>query len=187
MVRVGGWILVGLLVAWIAYDILFAGVGLRPPPRVIGFGSDAAGDLALPLEQINEAIDTARRRMTDVNGTGRLLVLGETIATWLSFATMAAVTLIAGYHGHAPSNGAPGGGQPGPLPTGAARRIAFLAALAAVLTGAGQLAGNQGRDAYDKADRVALLINQSRQQLVAAHTAAEEQAVLDNLLLKAAR
>lgn len=107
------------------------------------------------------------------------------MASWASFFATAAVTLILGYF-ERPTPAANGQPSVTGLPTGSARAIGILAALAAVLTAGGALARNQARDDYDKASKVADLINATNTDLKNAN-ADEARRALDKLDLEIGR
>ena len=103
----------------------------------------------MPVEKIRTAFEAARSRMLAVNGYGTTFRVVGDIAGWLSFAATAAITLIVGFYGRpVPSAGAAPDTQG--LPARSVRLIGVLAALAAILTGFGNLASVKSGDYYKR-------------------------------------
>lgn len=173
------------LAAWIAFGIL-APVGTHPAPSVLGLGNAFEGNLQLPAETIRKAFDAARQRMLDVNDRGSAFRWAGDIAGWLSFAATALITLIVGFHGRPPApNGTPAATEG--LPARSVRLIGLLAAVAAVLTAAGNLSVAKSQEHFKRADEIRDLIAHDRAQVVDAKTADAAQAILDDLAVKVAR
>ncbi|MER2266110.1 hypothetical protein [Methylobacterium oxalidis] len=185
VMRVLGVALVLGLLAWIVTNFV-APVGRPPAPDVIGLGSAFEGNLQLPAEKIASAFSAARERMLDINGWGARLRLAGDIASWLSFAATAAITLIVGFHGRAPAASGGPASTDG-LPGRSVRLIGFLAALAAVLTAFGNLSIVKSQDYFKRADEMRDLIVRDRAQVIDAPNADAAQAILDDLALKTTR
>jgi hypothetical protein len=183
--RVIGLFLAVALIAWIAISML-APVGYHADPNILGLGSAFEGNLQLSSEKITEVFEEARKQMVEVNSRGSWLRTVGDVAGWLSFAATASITLIAGFYGRAPgANGA--ATDTSGLPARSVRMIAFLAALAAVLTAFGSLAIAKSQDYFKKADEVRDLIVHNRAEIIDAKTPDAAQAILDDLVLQISR
>lgn len=183
--RVTGILLLAALVSWFVIEGTMS-IGRHPTPEVLGLGSAFEGNLQLPAEKITASLGEARQRMLAVNGTGNYLRLAGNIAGWLSFAATSLITLIVGFHGRPPEPAGSPTNTEG-LPARSIRLIGFLAALAAVLTGASSLSIEKSQDYFKRSDEIRTLLVQSRAQVIDAKSADEAQAVLDNLALVSSR
>jgi hypothetical protein len=183
--RLVGFLLLILLFGWIGCTVLFQ-TGYQKPPTFLGLGSAFEGSLQLPVEKITAAFEAARSRMLAVNDRWTEFRIVCDVAGWLSFAATAAITLIVGFYGRpVPAAGAAPDTQG--LPARSVRLIGVLAALAAILTGFGNLASVKSGDYYKRADTIRDLIVRSRAEVIDAKTAEAAQAVLDELALQASR
>jgi hypothetical protein len=182
--RVVGWCLLLGFVAWLAFSLSKYPLG-KAAPKLLGASTGFEGSAPLPDSEIKPHFERARARMLEVNSHGRALSIADSIASWASFLATASVTLILGYFGRrAPA--ANESADVSGLPARTGRLIGVLAALAAVLTAGGALAGNQARDDYEKASKAADLINATRADLKGT-TPDEARAVLDKLDLEIGR
>lgn len=183
--RLVGFFLLILLLAWIASAVFFQ-TGYQKPPAFLGLGSAFEGSLQLPAEKITAAFEAARSRMLAVNERGTQFRIVGDVAGWLSFAATAAITLIVGFYGRpVPAAGTAPDTQG--LPARSVRLIGVLAALAAILTGFGNLASVKSGDYYKRADAIRDLIVRSRAEVIDARTAEAARAVLDELAVQASR
>ena len=181
---IGAVLLLGLLV-WILATTLF-GIGRPSLPDVLGLEAAFEGNLKLPAEEIKATLDQARERMFDVNEVGGWFRLAGEIATWVSFAATAAITLIVGSYGRAPiAAGAPG--DTNGLPARSLRLIGFLAALAAVLTAFGSLSLARSHDYLARAEVLRAALVDARADIAAASDAEAARGVLDRIALLAAQ
>jgi hypothetical protein len=183
--RIVGGVLVLLLIGWFAVSLIWR-IGYQSAPDVLGLGSAFEGSLQLPAEKIAAAFEAARRRMLKVNDFGTTLRVAGDITGWFSFAATASITLIAGFFGRAPAAAGAAPSTDG-LPAKSVRLIAFLAALAAVLTAFGNIAIAKSGEYYKRADAMRDLIVRSRAEVIDAKSADAAQAVLDNLALQISR
>lgn len=171
-------------IAWLSFSLSKYPTG-RPAPKLLGASAGFEGSAPLPNSEVQPHFDHARTKMLEVNSQGKTLSTAGLIASWASFLATALVTLILGYFGRR----APAANEPAELsglPARTGRMIGVLAALAAVLTAGGALAGNQARDDYDKASKAAELINATTTDLKSA-TPDEARAALDKLDLEIGR
>jgi hypothetical protein len=176
-----GPILLVILVAWVAWSLMNY-QHWRPPPDILGVGNGFVGSDQLSAEEIRTTVDAARARVIEINQTGRWLLFGGDICVWLSFACTAAITLIAGWFGRAPAAGvSPDTARLSPGPT---RIIGVLAALAAVLTGAGTMATDRGHNQYDRARQAQTEVNVAVKAINDSTSADEARSALDSLKLK---
>jgi hypothetical protein len=182
---IGILLFIGLLV-WISIGLLVP-IGYHPAPAVLDLGNAFEGNLALPAEVIAKTFEDAQNEMISVNTWGVWFRRAGDLAAWLSFAVTASITLIAGFYGRSPSPGGAAADTAG-LPERKVRLIAFLAALAAVLTAFGNLSVTRSQDYYKRADQVRDLITSSRAEILDEKTTAETaQGILDRLKLEASR
>lgn len=183
--RIFGLLLTAVLVVWIG-AVAILQIGYHPTPSFLGLGSAFEGSLQLPAEKITAAFEAARSRMVSVNASGTWFRLTGDIAAWFSFAATAMITLIIGFYGRpAPAAGAAPDTEG--LPARSIRLIGFLAALAAILTGFGNIAVAKSGDYYKRADGIRDLIVRARAEVIDAKSAEVAQAVLDNLALQIER
>jgi hypothetical protein len=196
--RIVGILLLVGLVAWVTATLVF-GLGRQSIPELLGMGSGFEGNVQLPVETIKTVLEEARQRMLSIADFGGWLRFSGDVASWLSFAATAVITLIAGFYGRTPSQDKPERQRTAPaqdaavahtvpdtqgLPASSVRSIAFLAALAAVLTAFGSLAATRSQDYFKRAHELRDQIVQARAQVIDAKTAEAAQAVLDDLDLK---
>jgi hypothetical protein len=180
-----GWLLLIGFVAWLGFSLSRYPVR-RPPPSGLAASSGFEGASPLPDSETKPHFDHAREKMLAVNSRGQTFSVADNLASWATFLSTAAVTLILGYFGRrAPA--ANEAADVSGLPLRLGRLIGVLAALAAVLTAGGALARNQARDNYDKADKTRDLINATTTDLRSATSQAEAHAVLDKLDLEIGR
>ncbi|MGR9253021.1 hypothetical protein [Rhizobium leguminosarum] len=177
--RVIGVSLMLLGLCWVALTLLVP-LGAHNPQALVGFEHAFDGDLKLPKEAIEKHFDAANARMLAANETGVWWRNAGRTAAWASFAATSAITLIAGFYGRAP-NGAGENEHTDGLPAGSVRIIAFLAALAAVLTAAAGLTASSSQEYFSSADRYHEVIVQSRSLVTTAKTSAEAQDILNDL------
>lgn len=183
--RVVWWILLVAFVVWLGFSFSRYPL-LRPAPATFQSSSGFEGSAQLPVSQTQPHIDRARARMLAINSHGQAFSVAGSVGSWASFLATAAVTLILGYFGRrAPSENQ--ATDPSSLPSGPARLIGVLAALAAVLTAGGAMAGNQAKDDYQKADSARDYINATISDLAGAKTAQEAQDAIDKLDLEIGR
>lgn len=177
--QVLGGVLILLGISWVALTLL-APFGNQGVKALIGIEHAFDGDLKLPKETIEQRFDAARARMLAANESGVWWRNAGRAAGWASFAATSAITLIAGFFGRAPTASGENPNTSG-LPAGIVRIIAFLAALAAVLTAAAGLTASSSQEYFSSADRYHEIIVQSRSLVLTAKTSAEAQDVLDDL------
>jgi hypothetical protein len=156
----------------------------KPSLQIPAVGSSFEGNLALPKEQIDAKLDSARDRVLSVAERGYAFRVGSRIAAWLAFLATAAITLVAGWYGQAP-NTAAGSSLPaantGGLPRPAARVVTLLAASAAVLTACGGLAAQEAETLTTWARERHRDVIEARAKVISAPTAPDASAVLEDL------
>jgi len=180
-----GWLLLVVFVAWLGFSLSKNPVR-KPAPSVFQSSTGFEGTSLLPASETQPHIDQARAKMLAVNSPGQHFSILDNLATWGSFLSTAAVTLILGYFGRR----VPAGGEQtdlSGLPTKLARAIGLLAALAAVLTAGGAMARNQAREDYQKADAARDKINAAISDLAGSKTQQEARDSLDKLDLEIGR
>jgi hypothetical protein len=181
-----GYVLLSLLIVWIGYSFLSGGFA-RPNLPILGVGSGFEGDLALPKAEIDSALAAARDRVLTAADRGYALRIGSRVAAWLAFLATAAITLVAGWYGQAPSPA--GGGSPATpntagLPAHATRTVTLLAALAAVLTAGGGLAAQEAENISTWAQERHRDVVETRTKVLGATNAADARTLLEDLALK---
>jgi hypothetical protein len=172
-----GLLLFGLV--WIAYSNTFElSAGL---PDIIKFDPGFDGKLALPPQEINDALD---RGLAIVRGTiaqSSEFKFWSKAAAWLAFAASGAVTLLMGWF--AQPEAAKGGGKGGGIAKRTARTAAFMAAIASVSAAGSALAGDEAAGLRLHASEQHKLIIEARPALAAAKTSAEAKSILQDLEL----
>jgi hypothetical protein len=176
-----------VLAGWIAYTIAVGDL-VRPSLQVPGVGSGFEGSLALPKEQIDTALDAARNQVISIANKGYAFRIGSRVAAWLAFLATAAITLVAGWYGQAPSPNPPAGSglsvpNASGLPLPAARMVTVLAALAAVLTAGGGLATQEAETLTTWARERHRDVVEARAKVISATSAADARTMLDDLAL----
>jgi len=155
--------------------------------KILLFGGGAAGDLSLPLEEVNQVLKAAHDHMLSINDLGNWLSIASTLTVWIAFASTSTITLIAGYYGKISEAGKPETVQTEGLPRKAVRMITFLAALGAVLTAFSHMAESASQKQFARADNLLLLIDDARNELTTAKSVFEERRILDKLTLSMKR
>ena len=152
----------------------------RPVPPIPRPGIGFSGNLKIPQTTVDAAFSQAASRAAALNREGRTLTGWGSLGTVGSFLCTSAITLILGFFGR---SGSPVGQQPDTTGLGLkwARTVGFLAAAAAVLTGAGALLKDHGTARYEASDKAASSIARARADIAAATTANEQTAVLHEL------
>jgi hypothetical protein len=140
------------------------------------------GSPKLPAADIASALQYARERMFALNGQGRTFALGGDIASWVVFASTAAITLIMGWHRRAPTGANPR--DLSGLSRKVARSISVLAAIGAVMTAAGSIAVSRADARYKQADAARKLLLETQRAVVDAPTAEEARTILEHLRLE---
>jgi hypothetical protein len=159
----------------------------RPSLPILGVGSGFEGNLALPKEEIDSALNAARDRVLLVANRGWGFRIGSRFAAWLAFLATAAITLVAGWYGQALK--APGGDgavavSTAGLPLHATRLVTLLAALAAVLTAGGGLATQEAESLSTWAREHHRDVVEARTKVIDAKNAADARSILEDLALK---
>ena len=177
-----GIVLLVALAAWIVFSVSTGGL-FYPNISLLGLGSGFEGSLALPKEKIDAAFDAYRAQVLSTADKASYFRMGSEVAAWLSFLATAAITLVAGWYGQAPSANAADGGVSAisGLPPKATRLVTTLAALSAVLTACGGLASKQGQSLNSWArDRQHDFV-EARNAVVHAKSAQEAQGIINDL------
>jgi hypothetical protein len=185
-----GFALLILLFIWIGFSI-HNGVFAYPQRSVLNYGTAFEGSTALPESTIKAALKDATSKMLPANTVGYIFNVASNFAAWLSFLASAVIALVAGYCGTLLPSGEIKPEQLPELLKGRSQRyvhlIGVLAAFAAILTGVTNKASDEASKIFKAVDDVQIEIARTSDDIFAAKTEREAQAILNRLQIKVSR